>query len=257
MEYVEYKSRDRIGYITINRPEKRNALSDGLVQELKDTLSQAERDDSAKVVVLQARGEVFCSGADLAYLQEMQTNSYEKNLADSEHLRELFYQIYTLDKVVIASVQGHAIAGGCGLATVCDFSFAVPHAQFGYTEVRIGFIPAIVMVFLLRKIGEGKARQLLLQGDTLTAEQAKQFRLINEIVPAGELETRVYEFAQKLITSNSANSMRLTKKMIAELHSMSLADALDYAAKMNAEARGSDDCKKGIASFLKKERIVW
>lgn len=257
MDYVEYRSKDRIGFITMNRPEKRNALSDGLVQELKESFSLAENDDSVKVIVLQAKGEVFCSGADLAYLQEMQNNSYEKNLADSEHLKELFLQIYTLKKVVIASIQGHAIAGGCGLATVCDFSFSVPEAQFGYTEVKIGFIPAIVMVFLLRKIGEGKARQLLLQGDTLSADQAKQFRLINHIVPAEQLDSQVYAFAQKLITGNSGNSMMLTKQMIAELHSMSLEDALNFAAEMNAKARGSDDCRKGVTSFLNKDRIAW
>ncbi len=257
MEYITYHTKDRIGYITINRPEKRNALSDELVEELKVSFTRAENDDTVKVVVLQARGEVFCSGADLAFLKEMQEFSYEQNLADSHHLKELFYQIYTLNKVVIASVQGHAIAGGCGLATVCDFSFAVPHAQFGYTEVRIGFVPAIVMVFLIRKIGEGKARQLLLQGDTLTAEQAKQFRMVNAIVPAEKLDDEVYAFAQKLIRSNSATSMMMTKKMIAQVQAMSVEDALNYAAEMNAKARGSEDCKKGITSFLNKDKIVW
>jgi methylglutaconyl-CoA hydratase len=257
MDYVTYHSKDRIGFITINRPEKRNALSDALVEELKEGFRIAENDDTVKVVVLQASGEVFCSGADLGYLRELQNYSYEENLADSEHLKDLFCQIYSLKKVVIASIQGHAIAGGCGLATVCDFSFAVPEAQFGYTEVRIGFIPAIVMVFLIRKIGEGKARQLLLQGDTLSAEQAKQFRLINYIVPSESLEEEVYTFAQKLITSNSANSMMLTKQMIAEVPAMRLEDALAYATEMNAKARASEDCKKGITAFLNKEKIIW
>lgn len=257
MDYITYHTQNRIGFITMNRPEKRNALSDGLVQELKECFARAEEDEEVKVVVLQARGEVFCSGADLAYLRELQDFSYEQNLADSQHLKELFYQIYTLNKVVIASVQGHALAGGCGLAIVCDFSFAVPEAQFGYTEVRIGFVPAIVMVFLIRKIGEGKARQLLLQGDTLTAEQAKQFRMINSIVPAEKLDEEVCAFAQKLIRSNSGTSMMMTKKMIAQVQAMSVEDALNYAADMNAKARGSEDCKKGISSFLNKDKIVW
>ena len=257
MEFITYHTKDRIGFITMNRPEKRNAMSDGLVEELKACLTRAENDDDVKVVVLQARGEVFCSGADLAYLQEMQNFSYEQNLADSHHLKELFYQIYTLRKVVIASVQGHAIAGGCGLATVCDFAFAVPHAQFGYSEVRIGFVPAIVMVFLIRKIGEGKARHLLLQGDTLTAEQAKQYRMINAIVPAEKLDEEVYAFAQKLIRSNSGSSMSVIKRMIAQVQAMSIEDALNFAAETDAKARGSDDCKKGISSFLNKDKIVW
>ena len=158
MDYVEYAPKDRIGYITMNRPDKRNALSETMVRQLREMFSRAEKDPFVKVIVLQARGEGFCSGADLRYLQELQGYTYEQNLADSTHLKDLFYQIYTLKKVVIASIQGHAVAGGCGLASVCDFSFAVPGAQFGYTEVKRGFVAAIVMVFLIRNIGEGRAR---------------------------------------------------------------------------------------------------
>lgn len=257
MDYVHYEARDRVGYITINRPEKRNALTDLLVQQLKEALSTAESDESAKVVVLQSTGEVFCSGADLGYLQEMQQYSYEQNLSDSEHLKELFYQIYTLKKIVIASVQGHALAGGCGLATVCDFSFAVPDAQFGYTEVKIGFIPALVMVFLIRKIGEGRARYLLLEGELLSAKEAFRRGMIYKVVPADRLQQRVHEFAQKLINNNSGNSMMLTKQMMARVQSLNLEDALAIAAETNAKARNSADCRKGVASFLKKEKIVW
>jgi methylglutaconyl-CoA hydratase len=254
---IEYTTADRIGYITLNRPDKRNALSFELVKELKEAFARAERDDAAKVVVLRANGEAFCAGADLGYLQNLQNFSYEENLADSNHLKELFYQIYTLKKVVIAQVQGHALAGGCGLATVCDFSFSVPEAKFGYTEVKIGFIPAIVMVFLLRKIGEGKARQLLLSGDVIKAEQAQQQGLINKVVNREQLQDEVSMFAQSLITSNSGHSMMLTKKMIAEVQSMSLEDALSFASASNAKARASDDCKRGIASFLNKEKLSW
>jgi methylglutaconyl-CoA hydratase len=143
---IDFTINNRVGYITLNRPDKRNALSFELIRELKEAFYNAERDDAVKVIVLRAHGEVFCAGADLAYLQQLQEFSYEQNLADSNHLKDLFFQIYTLQKVVIAQVQGHALAGGCGLATVCDFTFSVPEAKFGYTEVKIGFIPAIVMV---------------------------------------------------------------------------------------------------------------
>jgi methylglutaconyl-CoA hydratase len=254
---IEYSTSNRIGYITLNRPEKRNALSFELVQELKDAFGRAAKDDSVKIIVLRAQGEAFCAGADLAYLQNLQTFSYEENLADSNHLKELFYQIYTLPKVVIAQVQGHALAGGCGLASVCDFSFAVPEAKFGYTEVKIGFIPAIVMVFLIRKIGEGKARQLLLSGDVIKSDEALTLGLINKIVSREKLEEEVLTFAQQLITSNSSQSMMLTKKMIAEVQSLSLNDALSFASASNAQARGSEDCKRGIAAFLNKEKIAW
>jgi methylglutaconyl-CoA hydratase len=257
MNQVEYTVQDRIGYITLNRPEKRNALSFELVAALKDTFAIAENDSTVKVIILRANGEAFCAGADLGYLQQLQKFSYEENLADSNHLKELFLKIYTLKKVVIAQVQGHALAGGCGLATVCDFSFAAPEAKFGYTEVKIGFIPAIVMIFLLRKIGEAKAKQLLLSGDLVTAEDARAIGLVNAIVPKEALEQEVYTFAQRLITTNSATSMEYTKHMIATVQSLSLEDALTFASTMNAKARATEDCIKGIHAFLNKEKMTW
>lgn len=257
MSLVLYSKKDRIGYITLNRPEKRNALSHELVAELKSTFAQAEADDEVKIVVLKANGEAFCAGADLAYVQQLQHFSFEENKADSHHLKELFLQIYQLNKVVIAQVQGHALAGGCGLATVCDFAFSVPEAKFGYTEVRIGFIPAMVLVFLIRKIGEQKARQLLLTGELINGTTAKEMGLISTVVSKEELEKTVYDFAQKLITSNSGRSMQITKQMIGEVQSMSLPDALNYAATMNAHARATDDCKNGIAAFLEKREWKW
>ncbi|QCR22920.1 enoyl-CoA hydratase/isomerase family protein [Pontibacter sp. SGAir0037] len=256
-EYVSYHVKDRIGYITLTRPEKRNALNFDMVTELKQAFVAAEDDEACKVIVLRAEGKVFCSGADLEFLQRLQEYDYHDNLVDSTHLMQLFRLIYTLKKVVIAQIHGHAIAGGCGLAALCDFSFAVPEARFGYTEVKIGFIPAIVKVFLLRKIGEAKARQLLLTGDLVSAEEAKAIGLINYVVSAGELEEQVNAFAQKLCKENSRQAMEVTKEMIARVQEMSLEDGLQYAAEMNAVARGSEDCQKGIASFLNKESLSW
>lgn len=257
MDFVRYEVSNRVATITLDRPEKRNALSGEMVTELKSAFSRASDDERVKVVVLAAEGDAFCAGADLAYLQQLQSNTYEENLADSSHLMELFKMIYEHKHVVIACIQGHAIAGGCGLATVCDFSFTVPEAKFGYTEVRIGFIPAIVKVFLLRKIGEGKGKQLLLSGDLIDAGEAENMGLINWVVPAGELNDRVTGFAQKLVTKNSGQSMTLTKAMIAEVQSMNVENGLRYAAEQNAKARGTEDCQKGIASFLNKEKPQW
>ncbi|MCB0497828.1 MAG: enoyl-CoA hydratase/isomerase family protein [Cyclobacteriaceae bacterium] len=256
MQFVTYKTHKRIGYITLSRPEKRNALNDQVVSELKQAFQQAEQDEEAKVIVLKAEGDAFCAGADLAYLQQLQENSYYENLADSTHLKELFYQIYTLPKVVIASIQGHAIAGGSGLAAVCDYAFAVPEAKFGFTEVRIGFIPAIVMVFLLRKAGEQKAKDLLLSGRLISAKQAKKYGIITNLAE-GNLVQEVEDFAQELIEKNSAQSMAATKQMIAHVQHLTLEEALDYAAAQNAKARATEDCKKGIESFLKKEPVQW
>lgn len=254
---VTYSVSDRIGHITLDRPEKRNALNDTLVNQLKHTINKAIADDNVKIILLKANGPAFSAGADLAYLQQLQKNTYEENLADSQSLKGLFELIYTCPKVIIAQVQGHAIAGGFGLATVCDFVFSVPEAKFGYTEVKIGFIPAIVMVFLLRKIGEGKARELLLTGDLINAEKAHNYGLINFIVEASELESEVLRFAKKLCLKTSAQSLAATKQMISQVSHMETADALNFAAQQNAKARASTDCQKGIAAFVNKEKIEW
>ncbi|NEM97330.1 enoyl-CoA hydratase/isomerase family protein [Pontibacter burrus] len=257
MDFVHYKVHERVGYITLARAEKRNALNYEVVSELKRAFAAAEEDDVCKVIVLRAEGKVFCAGADLEYIQKLQSNDYQENLLDSTHLMELFRMIYTLKKVVIAQIHGHAIAGGCGLAAICDFGFTVPEARFGYTEVKIGFIPAIVKVFLLRKIGEARAKQLLLTGDLISAAEAANYGLVNYVVPAEELEQRVEDFAQKLCAENSRQSMEVTKEMIARVQEMTLEEGLQYAAEMNAVARSSEDCQRGIAAFLNKEIISW
>lgn len=257
MALIEYLVKDRIGYITLNRPEKRNALSTEMITELKKGFQKAEQDDSAEVIVLQANGTAFCAGADLEYLHQLQKFSFEDNLRDSKHLKELFLQIYRLKKVVIAQVQGAALAGGCGLVTVCDFVFAVPEAKFGYTEVKIGFVPAIVMVFLLRKIGEARSKELLLTGNLISADEAKHIGIVNNVVERIALEKTVSEFAGRLVTTTSSQSLALTKTMISEVQHMKLEEALEFAAEQNAQARATDDCKKGIEAFLNKQELKW
>ncbi|MCE2786529.1 MAG: enoyl-CoA hydratase/isomerase family protein [Bacteroidota bacterium] len=254
---VLFEVKDRIGYITLNRPEKRNALSFEFVREIKSVFAAAEKDASCKVIVLRANGEAFCAGADLAYLQQLQTNSHEENLADSNNLMELFRMIYLFKKVVIAQINGPALAGGCGLATVCDFCFATAASTFGYTEVKIGFVPAIVMVFLIRKVGEKTAREILLSGNVFNALQAKNYQLINDVYEANELESKVDSFASALVKTASAESLGMVKQMLARVQNLSLDEGLSYAAEMNAQARKSTDCKKGIAAFLNKEKLSW
>lgn len=257
MNFVTYHTENRIGYITLNRPEKRNALSHELVSELKACFTKAEQDERVKIIVLKANGEAFCAGADLGYLQKLQSFSFEENVADSNHLKELLLQIYLLKKVVIAQVQGHALAGGCGLATICDFVFAVPEAKFGYTEAKIGFIPALVSVFLIKKIGEQKAKHLLLSGELVQGQSAVEMGLVSFLVSKNELEKSVEAFGLKMIHNNSGQSMELTKRLIADVQSMKLEAALDHAAHQNAKARATEDCKKGIAAFLDKVELKW
>ena len=257
MKNIEYHVQDNIGFITLNRPDKRNALSFETITELKAAFLKHESDPEVKVVVLNANGPVFCAGADLGFLEKLQDSSYEQNLEDSTHLKNLLLQIYTLKKVVVAQVHGHALAGGCGLTTVCDFVYTAPDVMFGYTEVKIGFIPAIVMIFLLRKIGEAKAKQLLLSGDVVSADYALQLGLVTKIESQGDLAESVHDFAQRLMHTNSLQAMMMTKEMIAEVQSLPLEAALTYAAEMNAKARSSEDCKRGVSAFLRKEKIVW
>jgi methylglutaconyl-CoA hydratase len=257
MQPLQYHTAERIAYLTLNRPDKRNALNAALVTALKEALQEANLDPGVKVVVLKANGKAFCAGADLETLQQLQQNTYAENLADSAHLAELFELMYTLPKPIIAQIQGHALAGGCGLAAICDFSFAVPAAKFGYTEVKIGFVPAIVSAFLVRKIGEGRARELLLSGEIIAAERAQAYGLINYLVEELDLESRVNAFARGLCTGTSGQSIAATKALLAQLPALSLSASLKLAAETNAHARATDDCRRGIGAFLAKEEIGW
>lgn len=257
MKYILLEKKDRIGIIKLDRAEKRNALNGEVVEELKNAFTAYESDAEVKVIVLRSSGTVFSAGADLQYLQLLQQNSYDENLEDSNNLKDLYLTIYNLKKVVIAEIQGHAIAGGCGLISVCDYAFSVPEAKFGYTEVKIGFIPAIVMVFLLRKLPEGHAKAVLLGGHLISANYAYKIGLINEIVSGNELANFTESFARKLIDSNSEASMGLTKKLISDVQGLNLKDALKLAAETNAKVRESEDCKNGITAFLEGKEIKW
>lgn len=256
-EHILYNVAERIATITLHRPEKRNALNGAMVAELRTALQQAGADEHVKVIVLKGSGEAFCAGADLDYLQQLQRNTRKENLADSKELMQLMLQIYHHSKVVIAQVEGHAIAGGCGLVTLCDLSYVVPEAKLGYTEVKIGFIPALVSIFLVRKIGEGRARDLLLTGRLITAEKAEVYGLVNEVVPADRIAAHVEKVAADLCTGASANSLKLTKKLITDVFDQPLENALEQAARLNAETREHTDCQRGIQAFLAKEKMVW
>lgn len=256
-DLIRYETAGRAAYVTLNRPDKRNALSAELVEQLQAVLDEASRDAAVRVIVLTGEGTAFSAGADLAALERMQSASALENEADSRQLADLFHQIYLHPKPVIARINGHAIAGGCGLAAVCDLSVAVDTARVGFTEVRIGFVPAIVMVFVLRKIGEAAARHLMLTGELISAHDAERIGLINETVPESKLDERVDELVQAISGQTSASAVRLTKQMMAQVRGMGLGEGLDYAARMNAFARGTDDCRAGIAAFLSRTDPPW
>ncbi len=241
--------------ITLNRPEKRNAISFELIDDLLRALKEVEASD-ALVLILTGTGKAFSSGMDLDNLKALIGRSPEQNLKDSETMVRLFRTLYEFPKVTIAAVNGPAIAGGTGLALLCDFTLAVPEAKFGYTEVRIGFVPAIVSTFLLRQVGEKQARDLLLTGRIFGSEEAARMGLINEIVAPENLIARARELAAVLM-ENSPASLRATKQLLSDHARAELDLQIEAAVRENAAIRTTADFREGIESFLEKRKPVW
>ncbi len=241
--------------ITLNRPEKRNAISFELIDDLLRALDEIARSESI-ILILTGAGKAFCSGMDLENLKTLLGRTWEQNLKDSETMVRLFRSLYEFPKITIAAVNGPAIAGGTGLALLCDFTLAVPEAKFGYTEVRIGFVPAIVSTFLLRQVGEKQARDLLLTGRLFGAEEALRMGLINELVAPEKLIARARELAA-LLMENSPASLRATKQLLNDHARAELDVQIEAAVRENAAVRTTADFREGIASFLEKRRPVW
>lgn len=245
------------GFIYLNRPEKRNALDSLMVMELYDAVQELGGDESVRSIVIAGRGKAFCAGADLAYLQQMAQFTAIDNMNDSASLAKTLRAMYEVPKPVIARVHGPAIAGGCGLATVCDIVVAVESASFGYTEVKIGFIPAIVMAFLIRKSQQIQTRELLLSGRIITATEAERRGLVTTVIPGSgdeavaALDAHIARLTAEFAAA-SGSAIALTKQMLTALDEMPLASALDYASRMNALARMTPDCQAGIAQFLNR-----
>jgi methylglutaconyl-CoA hydratase len=244
-----------IATITLNRPDKRNAISFELIDDLVRALKEVETSD-AIVLILTGAGKAFSSGMDLDNLKTLIGRSPEQNLEDSNTMVRMFRTLYEFPKVTIAAVNGAAIAGGTGLALLCDFTLAVPEAKFGYTEVRIGFVPAIVSTFLLRQVGEKQARDLLLTGRIIGTEEAARLGLINEIVAPENLLARARELAA-LLMENSPASLRATKKLLNDHARAELETQIESAVRENAAIRTSADFREGVTSFLEKRKPVW
>ena len=241
--------------ITLNRPEKRNAISFELISDLMRALDGVAR-SSARVLIITGAGKAFCSGMDLENLKALIGRSPEQNLEDSRTMLRLFRTIYEFPKVTIAAVNGAAIAGGTGLALLSDFTLAVPEAKFGYTEVRIGFVPAIVSTFLLRQVGEKHARDLLLTGRLFDAHEALRLGLINEIVEPDKLMDRAHELAAHLL-ENSPTSLGYTKRLLTEHARAELDAQIESAVRENAAIRQTADFREGVTSFLEKRKPRW
>jgi methylglutaconyl-CoA hydratase len=258
MEYqtIQLTSDGGIATITLNRPEKRNAISFQLVAELLSALVEIERSSESQVAILTGTGKAFCAGLDLEELKSLLGKSQQQNLEDSARMAQLFRRLYDFPKPTIAAVNGAAVAGGAGLATMCDFTFAIPDANFGYTEVRIGFVPAIVSSMLVWQVGHKVARDLLMTGRMFNASEAHRYGLVNEVVESERLMEHARQLAAELM-QNSPSSVRATKKLINGFLATHLDTQIAQAIEDNARIRTTEDFREGVSSFLEKRKPRW
>jgi len=248
-EALLYASEDDIVTLTLNRPDKRNALNQELVEALKAGLARAANDGATRVVAITGRGRDFCSGADLAELERISAMSEEENLADARSLGDLFSMIRTLRLPVVSLVKGRALAGGCGLATACDMVLAHRDAEFGYPEVHLGFVPAMAMAILRRKVTEGRAFDLVARGDRIGAEEAKRIGLVSDIFEDGAFEEACARRLRE-IAARPPSAIALTKALLYELGDLSFDEGIERGARVNVEARLTDACREGVRRFL-------
>lgn len=250
-EPVLYRLDGSVARITLNRPEKKNALSDTLIDGLKNGLKRAGNDEVVRVVIISGAGSDFCSGADLSALQKIADSSIADNAADARSLMDVFTLIRDLEIPVVAAVHGRALAGGCGLASACDIVLASKSARFGYPEVKIGFVPAMVSAILRRNVSEKRAFELLTLGREISAGEAMDVGLVNRVFPDGSFESDVAEYVNQF-SNVSRSAVLLTKKLLYQMDGLAFRDALETGADINVIARMTADCQKGIARFLKR-----
>jgi len=255
MSVVRVEDEGGVRTITLNRPERRNAITPELQDELVAALTGAEA-VGARVVVLAGEGEAFCAGLDLSALQQMTRRSTEEHHAEAARVARMFRALWECNVPTIAAVQGAAIAGGTGLATICDFTLAAPGAKFGYTEARIGFVPALVSAYLRLQVGDKVARELLLSARIFEADEALRLGLVSEVVELERLRARARELAAELMR-NSLESLRATKQLLRAQQQEWLEGALELAMEANAAGRETEDFREGVAAFLEKRKPVW
>ncbi len=253
---VLYEAKAPAVQITLNRADKRNALSRQLIGELRTAFERASNDEQARCVILTAAGSVFCAGMDLAELQASLDFPPEETPVWDDALKHasLYDFIYTLPKPTICVLNGAAVAGGAGLVTVCDLAISVPEAKFGYPEVRRGLVAAMVMPHLLRHVGERMARYLLLTGDLIGAEEARQSGLINEVVPADQLEERAMTVARAL-AEGGPNAIQSSKELLHRFSQQAL--SIEECAKASAAPRLTQECQEGLRAFFAKQPVPW
>jgi methylglutaconyl-CoA hydratase len=252
MPEITTSTENSILTVTLNRPEKRNALNDALINSLKDCLREADKNENLRAILIKGAGKDFCSGADLSALQKISESDVLENLTDAENMLELFSLIRKIKIPVIAAVQGRALAGGCGLATACDIVLAAKSARFGYPEVKIGFVPAMVMAILRRNLSEKRSFELITQGFEFSSDEAERINLINQVFEDETFEEDVKNYVS-VYEKVSRSAVVLSKKLLYQMDGMTFETALETGAEVNTIARLTEDCRRGIAKFLNKK----
>lgn len=242
--------------ITFNRPDVHNAFNSELILELTDAINTIKADESIRIVILTGEGKSFCAGADINWMREIIRYSFEQNLEESLQLAEVLYRIYTLPKPTIAMVNGAAIGGGTGFLSVCDIAVAAEEAKFGLSEVKIGLVPAAISPYVVRRIGESKAREYFLTGQRISAQKAVEIGLINEVVPKNQLKERVEELVEQFLASGP-EAIASCKELILNVPGMSLEDVKEYTARMIANLRISEEGQEGMSAYLEKRKPRW
>jgi methylglutaconyl-CoA hydratase len=255
-ETISCTFKDKIATVTLNRPEIHNAFNEVMIAELTGVFKKISTDESIRVVVLTGNGKSFSAGADLNWMKKMINYSYEQNLDDSLKLSDLFYLMYSLPKPIIARVNGAAIGGGAGLVAVCDIAIASEDAKFSLSEVKLGLVPACISPYVIRKVGEGRCREFFLTGERLTAQRALQAGLVNQVVPASELDKAVKEKASQLISSGP-KALAMCKELLQKVPGMDFDTAKTYTADMIARMRIGDEGQEGMSAFLNKRKPKW
>lgn len=255
-ETIIYSCFDSVGKITLNRPEIHNAFDDLMIAELISALEQIENEPDIRVVVITGAGESFCAGADLNWMKRVKDWSYEKNFEDALKVAELMEKIYTFPKPVITRVNGTTIGGGTGIVASSDIAVASENAIFGLAEVKIGLVPSVISPYLIKRCGERVCREIFLTGERISARKALEFGLVNHVVPSNELDKKVNEITEMLLSSGP-NAISMCKELIKKVSETPIADVKSYTADIIARVRISEEGQEGISSFLEKRKPKW
>lgn len=261
MEFVQTKNDNGVFWVTLNRPEIHNAFNDQFIKELTETFKKASSDNAVRLIVLTGNGKSFCAGADLNWMKSMVNYTMEENIQDSQKLADLFYVINTCSKPVIGKINGHALGGGVGLVSVCDYAITVSEAKFGFTEARLGLIPAVISPYVINKIGESHARAWFLSGERFDAEKALSLGFVHQVVPSDKLDEAFNEVLKSFLAAGPIAAGK-AKELITNVLSMkysgkTLKDIEAYTCKAIAERRISDEGQEGMNALLEKRKANW